>query len=298
MVPELDTEIEVLTNPAGDAVPSRPHRLRNILLIVVGVIAVFLGVAVGSFLSRAQPGARSIRSAAQAFDATTTTVPTPRVFALPPAGVYRATGAGFEQIAVPPDTIHDSTVMPVSVSYLPGGCWRWHLDYSTAHWHEYDFCPHDGRLLLQNQQNSLTWDFGLTSVTNLARFACDPPSPIVVESPQPGEVFAHRCTGTNSAASGTSSAAGPVTIVGVRGVRVGTRTVQSIEMTRHQTISGGQSGTLDETWWFATSTGMPLQESRNYHLTTSSPIGDIAYTEIGSWHLDSMVPAVSGKQVP
>ena len=268
------------------------------LLAVAAIVAVAVAVVVGSYVFRSLPGARSLRSAARAFEATTTTVPTPRSFALPPAGVYRASGSGFEQIAVPPDTIHDSAVMPVSVTYLPDGCWRWHLDYNTAHWHEYDFCPKDGRLLLEAQRNSLTWNFGLTSVTNLARFTCNPPSPIVVESPRSGEVFAHRCTGTNTAVAGTSTAAGPVTIVGVRTIEVGTRAVQAIEMTRRQTITGGQSGTLDETWWFATSTGMPLAESRDYHLTTKSPIGKIAYAEIGSWHLDSLVPAVSGKGAP
>jgi len=292
---EPDTGIEDAAGPSADGVPTRSHRLRNVLLVVVGVITVFLGVVVGSYLFRPQPGARSISAAAGAFAATTTTAATPRAFALPPAGVYRAIGTGFERISSPPNTIHDSAVMPVSVSYLAGGCWRWHLDYNTAHWHEYDFCPLDGRLLLEGQRNSLTWDFGLTSVTNLARFSCDPPSPIVVESPKPGEVFDHRCSGTNTAVSGTSSAAGPAAIVRVRDVRVGNRSVQAIEMTRHQTMSGGQSGTLVETWWFATTTGMPLAGSRTYHLTTSSPIGSIAYTEIGSWHLQSMVPAVGGR---
>ena len=38
----------------------------------------------------------------------------------------------------------------------------------------------------------------------------------------------------------------------------------------------------------------PLAEVRDYHLTTSSPIGNIAYVETGSWHLDSMVPVVNG----
>ena len=292
---ESDRGAEVRADPMGEGAPPRSHRLRNVLVVVGGLVVVLLAVVVGAYVFRPQPGARSISAAAGAFDATTTTVATPRAFALPPAGVYRATGTGFEQIAVPPDTIHDSTVMPVSVSYLPGGCWRWHLDYSTAHWHEYDFCPHDGRLLLVSQQNSLTEDLGLTSVTNLARFTCSPPSPIVVESPEPGEVFAHRCTGTNTAVSGTSTATGPVTIVRVGEVRVGNRSVQAIEMTRHQTISGGQSGTLVETWWFATSTGMPLAESRSYHLTTASPIGAIAYTERGSWRLESMTPAVTGR---
>lgn len=274
--------------------PKRHRRVRTAVVAAVAVLVALVAVPLVSYWLRSTPGARSLNSAGRSFHATTTTTPTPRAFALPPAGVYRASGSGFEQIAVPPDTIDDSAVMPVTVSYLPKGCWRWHIDYNTAHWHAYDFCPKDGRLLLMAQRNSLTFNFGLTSVTNLAKFTCNPPSPIVVEQPRAGAVYSHSCTGTNTAAAGVSTASGPVTIVGVTTVDVGGKRVQAVVMTRHQKITGGQSGTLDEEWWFATSTGMPLREIRNYHLSTSSPIGSIAYTEIGSWRLDSMTPTISG----
>ena len=77
---EPDTGIEGAASPSGDGVPSRSHRLRNVLLVVVGVVAIFLAVVVGSYVFRPQPGARSISAAAGAFEATTTTVPTPRAF--------------------------------------------------------------------------------------------------------------------------------------------------------------------------------------------------------------------------
>jgi hypothetical protein len=294
VVEEPETGVRPQGAEPPAAPPKRHHRVRTVVIAVAAVLVALVTVAVVSYLLRSKPGAVSLKSAGRSFHATTTTMPTPKAFALPPAGVYRASGSGFEQIAVPPDTIHDSAVMPVTVSYLSHGCWRWHLDYSTAHWHEYDFCPHDGRLLLMAQRNSLTVNLGLTSVTNLAKFTCSPPSPIAVEQPRAGAVYAHSCTGTNTAAPGVSTASGPVTLVGVTSVDVGGKRVQAITMTRHQKITGGQSGTLDEMWWFATSTGMPLGERRTYHLSTSSPIGSIAYTEIGNWRLESMTPAISG----
>lgn len=290
---------ETEVRPEGTGPPAAPHRrrhhrLRTVVLVVLAVLVVLVGVAVVSYLLRSKPGARSLKTAGRAFQATTTTIPTPKAFALPPAGVYRASGSGYEHVALPPDTINDSSAMPVTVSYLANGCWRWHIDYNTAHWHEYDFCPRDGRLLLTAQRNSLTVSLGLTSISNLAQFTCNPPSPIAVEQPRVGEVFAHKCTGTNTAVSGTSTASGPVTIVGVTTLDIGGTPVQAIEMTRRQKITGGQSGTLDEKWWFAASTGMPLAETRNYHLSTASPVGAISYTEIGSWRLDSMKPTISG----
>jgi len=293
-VEEPGTEVRPEAADPPGAPPKRHHRLRTALIVVAAAVVALVAVAVVSYLLRPAPGPVSLGSAGRSFHATTTTMPTPVDFALPPAGVYRVSGSGYEQVAVPPDTIHDSAVMPVTVSYLAHGCWRWHLDYNTAHWHAYDFCPRNGKLLLTAQRNSLTLNLGLTSVTNLATFTCNPPSPIAVEQPRAGAVYAHRCTGTNTAVAGVSTASGPVTLVGVTSVEIGGKPVEAIKMTRHQKITGGQSGTLDEVWWFATSTGMPLGARRNYHLSTSSPIGSIAYTEIGSWRLQSMTPAISG----
>lgn len=275
---------------AGGGPPHRHHRVRSTLLVVLGVVVLGVVVVVLAYVLRDQPGPRSIASARHQFQATTTTAPTPKAFALPPAGVYRATGSGTERIDKPPNSETDGPNMPITITYLSGGCWRWRIDYNTAHWHEYDYCPQGARLMLVGQRNYLSFDYGLATVSNLAQFTCRPPSPIALESPRPGETFPHRCTGTNTAVAGLSTAAGPVTIVGVGTLDVGGVQVPAIHATRIQHISGAQTGLLDESWWFAASTGMPLQESRNYKLTTKSPIGSITYTEVGSWHLDSMQP--------
>ncbi len=181
----------------------------------------------------------------------------------------------------------------MSVTYLPGGCWRWHIDYNSAAWHEYDFCPVGSRLLLVAQRNYQAWNFGITSVTNLARFTCNPPSPIVVGSPTIGSTYPLVCVGTNTAVSGASTTRGPVTITGTGTRTVGGVRVPAIRISRDQVITGGQTGQLNETWWFDAATGMPLQSSRNYRLVTNSPIGRITYTEVGSWTLDSLTPKVS-----
>lgn len=276
-------------DPTG-AAPAHQHRLRTTVLVIGAIVVVGIGVVVVSYLLRSRPGAKSLGSATRQFEASTTTRPTPRSFALPLAGVYKVSGSGIERISVPPNSQEDSAIMPVSVSYLAGGCWTWRIDYNTADWHEYDFCPKGGQLLLFAQRNFQSWNFGVTTVTNLAQFTCNPPSPIVVESPRPGETFAHRCTGTNTAVPGQSTAAGPVTIVGMETVKVGGTPVHAIHMTRRQAFTGSQTGELDESWWFSSTTGMPLKASRNYRLATSSPIGQIVYTEVGSWRLDSLTP--------
>ncbi len=277
---------------AGDSTQParRHHRVRYVLLAALAIVVVAFAVLVGSYLLRGHPGAKSLGAAAEQFQQTSTSRPTPESFALPAAGVYRASGSGTERISAPPNSQNDSAVMPVTVSYAAHGCWLWRIDYNTAHWHEYSFCPDGDRLLLTGQRNFVSWDFGLTSITNLARFTCSPPSPIVVSSPQPGERFAFRCVGTNTAVSGKSTSSGPVVIVGLGTLDIGGSPVQAVHLTRTQTIRGAQDGRLEESWWFAATTGLPLEASRNYRLVTDSPIGKVTYTESGSWRLDSLVP--------
>lgn len=296
---KVDVGTEGATSPGAGASPAHPgathaprrhHRLRWALLGMVAVLVAGCAVVTLSYAFRSEPGARSLHSATHRFLATTTTAPTPRRFALPVAGVYRAVGAGTQHIDKPPNTEQDSRVMPVTVTYLADGCWRWHIDYNTAAWHEYDFCPHGNRLLLVAQNNYQSWDFGVTSITNLAHFTCNPPSPIVVAAPKVGAVYELHCVGTNTAIGGHSVSRGPVRIVGVSTLTIGGRAVQAIHITRDQVITGAQTGRLDESWWFDAATGLPLRATRNYRLQTASPIGPITYTEVGSWQLASLDP--------
>lgn len=271
----------------------RHHRIRTALLVVVGLLVVLVAVVVLSYVFRGHPGQKSLKSAARNLFATSTTAPVTKGFRLPPAGVYSATGSGSESVSKPPNSETDSSTMPVSVSYAADGCWWWHIDYNTAAWHEYEFCPKGTRLLLVAQRNYQAWNFGIVSVSNLARFTCNPPSPIVVEAPVVGHTYRLRCVGTNTAVPGPSTSTGPVVIAGVGTIRVGGTPVPAIHITRRQTMSGSQTGQLYESWWFDTDTGMPLEADRNYRLVTNSPIGKITYTEEGSWRLTSLTPKIS-----
>ena len=255
-------------------------------------VAVLLVTAVlivgGGFVFRSRPGPRSVDSALKNFRSSSTVASDPSTFVRPAAGVYQVTGHGRETISTPSSSQDDSAVMPVTVQYLDRGCWQWHIDYNTAHWHEYQFCPKDSQLLLTGQENFLSWDLGLLSVTNLGRYTCTPPAPVVVEHPTLGETFTHRCTGTNSAVAGPSVAVGPATVIGTDMLTIGGTRVEAIHQTRLQTLTGAQSGTIHEEWWYDQATGLPLKASRTYRLTTHSPVGEITYTEQGSWQLSSL----------
>ncbi len=274
-----------------DAV-SRGHHRVWLASFSVGIVLVGLLLFIGArYLLRSSPSAKSVDSALEEFRATSSTVgDAPVSFNRPAPGVYQVTGEGGEKISFPPNSQTDGAVMPVSVQYLAGGCWRWHLDFNTAHWQEFDFCPQGGDLLLGAQRNFQSWDFGTLRVENLGTYTCDPPAPIVVAGATSGQAFDHRCVGDNSAAPGESVTSGPSVFVGIESLDIGGATVTAIHQIREQRISGPQEGEIVEEWWFAAQTGLPLKSQRHYRLDTSSPLGTITYEENGSWQLSSMEP--------
>jgi hypothetical protein len=271
----------------------RHHTLRYGLLALTAVAVATFAYPTVRYAFRSHPDAKSMTSAVSEFrvpGATGQSQSAPASLLRPEAGVYQATGKGTEKISFPPNSQRDGAVIPVTVRHTANGCWRWRIDYNEAHWHEYDFCPRDAQLFLYSQRNFQSWDFGATKIDNLARYTCDPPAPIVDRGVMPGQEFTHRCTGTNSAVSGESTTAGPVEIVGSEPLTVGGTKVMAIRQVRRQTITGAQRGTVEEEWWFASGTGLPLRATRNYRIESSSPIGDITYTETGEWALQSLQP--------
>ncbi len=287
------------TVPAEPSPPPRRrgwwhHRWLMAIGLVVALVAVAVSVSTVRYLLRSHPGARSVSSAVQRYRSSTTgrSAATGADLQGPRPGVYRAAGSGTEKISFPPNSQQDGAVMPITVTALSRGCWRWRIDYNTAHWHEYDFCPDRGSLLLVAQRNFQRWDFGTLVITNLGSYTCSPPAPVMVTDAGAGagQSFEHRCTGTNSAAAGASHVDGPATIVGPATLTIGGRQVPALHQTRVEHLTGAQSGTVREQWWFDAQTGLPVRAERHYEITSPSPVGNVHYAESGAWQLTSMQP--------
>lgn len=276
------------TSPKARRGILRRHPWRLGVSLLIAVVAVVLLTGSLRYAFRSHPGAKSVDSAVEQFRSNASTPRVPSDFTRPAAGVYTARGHGTERISFPPNTQVDGAVMPVTVRAVAGGCWAWRIDYNTAHWHEYDFCPRGTGVVLTGDRNSQSWDFGVSHVANLGTFTYDPPSPTVVESARVGESFPNDSTGTNTAVTGTSTASGSATVAGVGELDVGGTRVRAVHQHRVQTLTGSQRGRVDEDWWFASGTGLPLQVRRSYTLRSASPLGDITYTESGAWKLDSL----------
>jgi hypothetical protein len=221
------------------------------------------------------------------------TVPSPATIGLPApaAGVYELHGQGSEHISFPPNSQGDGAVMPASVVGLARGCWRWHVDYNVAHWEEYDFCPTGAGLVQVANRNGQVWDFGTVKVKNSAEFSCQPPLAILRPLPVAGQTVDQACTGTNTAVSGSTTASGPVTVIGVQTLSVGGTAVTTVHELEETVLRGSQRGKATEDWWFDVRTGLPVRMERHINLATSSPLGAINYDENGWWQLASTTPS-------
>jgi len=296
-IDEADEAARDTDDPATAEAEARPQHHHRVLLwlLVAGIaLVVLVGLVVGVpfalYLHRSHPGAKSVGSAVQKFRSSTTTGNAATDLVGPVPGVYQATGHGTEQINFPPNSQSDGKVMPITITALSGGCWRWHLDYNTAHWHEYEFCNDKGSLLLVAQRNYQRWDFGAIKVTNLGSYTCKPPAPVMTTGAHPGQRFEHHCTGTNTAVRGASDVEGPVIMGATVTMDIGGQRVRAVRQTRVEQLSGAQTGSVTEQWWFDAKTGLPLRAERTYRIVSASPLGKITYTENGWWQLRSLEP--------
>jgi hypothetical protein len=262
-------------------------------LIPVAIVVVVLGLFAFAFVRyqfRTHPGAKSVDSALKTFRNAPTVAPRSGARARPPSGVYQLQGQGTEKISFPPNSQNDSALMPASVTDLPNGCWRWHVDYNVAHSEAYDFCPVPQGLAEVAFHNSQSWDFGSVSVKNVAVLDCEQPALVLGANPVVGQVIAQICTGTNSAIPGQSHSVAASRVVGIGPLTIGGVSTKAVHQLLQVTVTGAQKGTSTEDWWFAADTGMPIKVIRHRSVGSPSPLGTITYSEDGSWQLASLKP--------
>ena len=268
------------------------HRWRIVAATAVVIVLGATGFVVIRYVFREHPGPKSLHAAVKAFQGKES-IPTSSgtlSYDHPAEGVYALNGQGTERISFPPNSQRDGAVMPVTITYLADGCWRWHIDYNVAHWEEYDFCPSDGRLLLAGNRDSQSWDFGAIKVNDLGRFTCPSVSVVLPQGPKPGQTQRYSCTGTNTA----------VTRAEHRGDHRPHRrdgyvadwgtVVPTIHELQQVMLTGGQRGRVREDWWFMARSGLPVRVERQITLLSNSPVGTITYDEVGSWQMTSLRP--------
>jgi hypothetical protein len=288
----------MVQSPAGDVAGdggrrAGPIRRRRVAVgIAAGLVLALAGVVayvVVSYALRTHPGPRSMSAAVRSFGS-----PGANTFGgglryhPPAAGVYELAGQGGERISFPPNSQQDGALIPASVHYLPGGCWRWHVDYNAAHWEQYDFCPRAGGLVETAIGNSQSWDFGTLTVDNRATMTCHPAPMVLTADPRRGQRLQWSCAGTNTAVAGLSNAVTRASIVATPTLRIGATEVPTFHEHQATRLTGAQSGTVITDWWFDAHSGLPVRVERHTVLKSSSPVGVVTYTEAGWWQMRSL----------
>jgi hypothetical protein len=266
-----------------------------VLLVVGALVLALVGTFAYLFVAyqlRAHPGAKSVGSALRSFQGSGQGTAAPgSSLGFPQAGVYTMRGTGLEKISFPPTSQQDGTLVPVTVSYHSSTCWQMRLDYNVAHWEDYVFCPSASGLRQASNQVFQSWDFGVTSVTNLSTVKCPANTVVVPRDPKVGARLTWTCLEHNTnAVIGSVMTSTRARIVGFKTLRIGGVAVPTVEERQTATLTGNQTGRVLTDWWFATSTGLPVRMDRHRIVQSPSPVGTVTYTEDGSGVLTSLKP--------
>jgi hypothetical protein len=262
-------------------------------VVVLSVLGVVLLGAVALVVLWRRSGAHeaSTEGARERFRASSSTL-APRARVLrPPAGVYLYRGSGTEQLSLPPKSQHQGPAMPATVTHRADGCWTFRIDYNSAHWQTWRYCPRDGGLVEMGGETFERWDFVFTTYDSTSTFTCEPPAVTIRASMKPGDRWQQRCTGTSSGTEGVGTTSGPYTFVGEEALAVGTTSVAAYHFRQERTMGGSQTGTQRADLWFAVKDGMPLKNVREQTVRTDTVVGTSTYTERGTFELTSLTPS-------
>lgn len=259
----------------------RRHKVLTALAVLVAVV-----LAVGWIVLRTdQPGPASLDDALDRFQAGAGDEPsaTPR----PPAGVYTYRGEGGAHLSFPPLDQADGDELPGTVTHGARGCWTFRVDFNSAHWQSWRYCPLAGGEGFAEVAGASgqRWDLGVQTVGNVSRFGCSPPNPVLGTE----AVVEHRCVGSNSAVDGTTTSQGDWRRVGREDRTVGGEDVVTHRFVGHRELTGGQEGTEATEAWFRAD-GLLVRFERDIEVRTASPVGDITYTESGWFELSDLTP--------
>lgn len=257
-------------------------------LLIVALCGAVLAIAVAAvvvvaFVRRPSPTPASMSDALRRYRSST--VPE-RTVALDP-GVLTATGSGSNELEKPLTRQQDGASMPITVESLSNDCSRWRIDYNSSHFQSLDLCASGDGVDVVAQSSGQAWDFGVVTVSNVGVFRCDPPVKIRADETSAAPAV-RTCTGTNSAVAGEATVELTVEHLGTTTLDVDNTKRAVVRQRWTQKLSGHQTGTLRDEWWFDEANGLPLRAERNYELSTPTPLGDVRYVESGEWTLASL----------
>jgi len=270
------------------------RRPRWIVLMAIGTVLVVGGALFAYAWANRGAHEASVDAAVKRFRSSTTETgtggSTSGAFRRPAAGVYTYEGTGTEKISLLSTGQRWGPRIPATVAAAADGCWTFKVEYSTNHWQEWTYCPKGDVLQEAGGRTSQIFDFVAFEVGDLVVFTCKPPNDMARAAAEPGDSFEQSCDGVSEERGTHVTSAGTNTFVAKETVRVGAEDVSAYHYLNELTLSGDQTGTERFDTWYALSDGLPLKTTREVRVASPSPIGDVIYTEHGSFTLSSLEP--------
>ena len=209
----------------------------------------------------------------------------------PGTGVYTYSATGTEALSLL-DTGQDwGDTIPATVTAVAGGCWEHRMEFSTNHWATQRLCPDGDRLLEQGSTVFQSFDFVAAEVGDETVFTCDPPSVVIDLGASPGDAWPAACDGASEARGTSTRSAGDTEFLGEETIDIAGEEVRSLHYRHDRRITGDQTGVNRVEHWYDAATGLLLKGVREVEVASPSPIGDVTYTESGSFELDRLSPA-------
>jgi len=275
-----------------DAVPATRHRHSRTPAIVLAVVVAVAAVAGIGWFVRAwtQRGAEevSVDKARERSAAGSTQV---KALLQPATGVFTYRATGTETLSLLGTSQQWGDTLPLTVTALADGCWQTRIDYSTNHRHTQDFCPAGRELHEVGGRVFQSFDFVAAKVDDETVFTCDPPVVTLQLDAEPGDTWPTKCEGTSPARGTHVTSAGTNTFVGRETLAIGGRPTKALRYRLARTLSGDQKGTDADEYWYDAETGLLLKGTKDVAVASPSPVGDIDYTEKGTFELTSLTPA-------
>jgi hypothetical protein len=281
--------------------PYRPPRRRSpgrrlsiVVGIVLGTVAVIIGIAVGVmlFMTRNTASPYRVGQALQQFrilqkKGSDTVAKTSG--GLPAPGVYMYSTAGSESASAPGLPSNGSGYPATStMTVFSDGCgqdWRWQP--LSNRYEDLVVCRSGtGALTLRSRFDAEEF-YG---VTDRRTFDCTSGSLWLPASPARGETLSGTCTNAGNKNSGGMSIDYRGEVVGTGDLVVGGVRVPTAHLTLSEKITGDTIGTGTVSLWLDTENGLILKESRTETSRSNSVIGWVPSTESFSLSLESLTP--------
>jgi hypothetical protein len=275
---------------------SKRHSLRWIVIagaIPASVLLVSVIVLLSMFVFRANPGARSLDDALQAFrNGDSSAFETlGAVVTRPPYGVYQADASGRASISFPPTSQNYGASVPITVTYQGDNCWTTTVDFNTAFQQRWSYCIDNGVMTEHRNVTSTSWDLGAASITNVSVFTCTPPGQIIKTGEQRDQVSTYVCEGTSDTIAGITNSYVTFQYLGIASLQIESTQVPTFHYRETDTLTGPQRGTTNIDYWYSVQDMLLIRMERHVDLRTESPVGDVTYKEGGEWQLSSLTPA-------